>query len=113
MHLTLQELIKAVKGLVVMSASLEDMATSLFNNQVPELWSNKAYPSLKPLAAWMLDLRERVKFLNSWFYKGIPIVYWISGFFFPQAFLTGQLQNFARKHSQPVDTVSFNFKASF
>ncbi|VDM31966.1 unnamed protein product [Hydatigera taeniaeformis] len=107
---SLQELIKAVKGLVVMSAVLEAMATSLFNNQVPELWNAKAYPSLQPLGAWMKDLTERIGNLKAWYDHGTPIVFWISGFFFPQAFLTGQLQNFARKYSQSVDTVSFNFK---
>ncbi|VDO01556.1 unnamed protein product, partial [Rodentolepis nana] len=107
---TLKELIKAIKGLVVMSAPLEAMATSLFTNQVPEIWNAKAYPSLKALGPWIKDLRERIAFLRAWHEVGIPPVIWISGFFFPQAFLTGQLQNFARKYSVAVDTVSFNFK---
>lgn len=46
---SLQELLKALKGLVVMSAKLEDMAFSMFNQKVPAIWSSKAYPSLKPL----------------------------------------------------------------
>lgn len=93
-----------------MSAHLEAMATSLFTNQVPAMWTAKAYPSLKALGPWIQDLQERISFLTTWCKNGIPIVFWISGFFFPQAFLTGQLQNFARKYSQAVDTVSFNFQ---
>ena len=38
-HRTLQDLLKALKGLVVMSQELEDMSNSLYNNQVPNLWS--------------------------------------------------------------------------
>ncbi|XP_054992649.1 dynein axonemal heavy chain 1 [Sorex araneus] len=107
---SLQDLLKALKGLVVMSLELELMAASLYNNSVPELWKAKAYPSLKPLSSWVMDLLQRLDFLNSWIQGGIPAVFWISGFFFPQAFLTGTLQNFARKNVISIDTISFDFK---
>lgn len=47
--LSLQELMRAVRGLVVMSAPLEAVADSLLVNAVPQAWAAKAYPSLKPL----------------------------------------------------------------
>ncbi|CAF5224880.1 unnamed protein product, partial [Rotaria magnacalcarata] len=85
-HNSLQELLKAMKGLVVLSQALEEMSKSLFNNAVPVMWSKVAYPSLKPLASWVLDLIQRVEFVQAWVDHGIPNVFWISGFFFPQAF---------------------------
>uniref|UniRef100_A0A670IKK4 Dynein axonemal heavy chain 1 n=1 Tax=Podarcis muralis TaxID=64176 RepID=A0A670IKK4_PODMU len=108
---SLKDLLKALKGLVVMSSQLELMSISLYNNIVPEMWNSKAYPSLKPLASWVNDLLLRIDFLQRWIEKGIPPVFWISGFFFPQAFLTGTLQNFARKSIISIDTISFDFKA--
>ncbi|XP_019331155.1 dynein axonemal heavy chain 1 [Alligator mississippiensis] len=107
---TLKDLLKALKGLVVMSSQLELMANSLYNNIVPEIWNTKAYPSLKPLASWVSDLLQRIDFLQRWINNGIPPVFWISGFFFPQAFLTGTLQNFARKSIISIDTISFDFQ---
>ena len=42
---SLANLIKALKGLVVMSGDLEAMSDSLYTNQVPQLWAKKAYLS--------------------------------------------------------------------
>lgn len=109
-HSTLVEMLKALKGLVVMSESLEKMCNSMFINQVPQIWASKAYPSLKPLSSWVSDLSHRCEFIQKWVNNGIPNIYWISGFFFPQAFLTGTLQNYARKYVVSIDLLSFEFK---
>jgi dynein heavy chain len=106
---TLREGLKALKGLVVMSPELEQVTDAIFDNRVPEMWASKAYPSLKPLSSWVLDLLERLEFIDTWIANGPPPVYWISGLFFPQAFLTGTLQNFARKNQFAIDQVSWNF----
>ena len=110
MALSLRETVKALKGLVVMSGELEQVANAIFDNQVPAAWEKVAYPSLKPLSSWIVDLLERLSFIQKWIDEGPPPVYWISGVFFPQAFLTGTLQNYARKYSYAIDTVSFDFK---
>ncbi|XP_047438259.1 dynein axonemal heavy chain 1 [Mugil cephalus] len=107
---SLSDIVKALKGLVVMSSELELMSRSLFNNVVPDMWKAKAYPSLKPLASWVSDLLQRISFLKRWIYDGIPPVFWISGFFFPQAFLTGTLQNYARRSGTSIDTIGFDFE---
>ncbi|KAL0978572.1 hypothetical protein UPYG_G00172390 [Umbra pygmaea] len=107
---SLSDIVKALKGLVVMSSELESMANSLFINKVPDIWQAKAYPSLKPLASWVSDLLQRIRFLHGWISDGVPAVFWISGFFFPQAFLTGTLQNYARRSMVSIDTIGFDFK---
>jgi dynein heavy chain, axonemal len=109
MHFSLRELQKALKGLVVLSAELEKMGNDMFDQKVPAGWSAKAYPSLKPLGPWTKDFLQRTQFLENWIQRGTPSSFWISGFFFPQGFLTAILQNYARKHQMPIDTVTFSF----
>ncbi|KAJ3281611.1 Dynein heavy chain 6, axonemal [Borealophlyctis nickersoniae] len=109
---SLENLIKAVKGLVVMSSELELVFKSLLNNEVPQAWANHAYPSLKPLASWVKDFHKRMDFINDWAANGQPASFWLPGFFFPQGFLTGVLQNHARRYNIPIDTLLFAYKVS-
>uniref|UniRef100_A0A8D2JQJ9 Dynein axonemal heavy chain 6 n=1 Tax=Sciurus vulgaris TaxID=55149 RepID=A0A8D2JQJ9_SCIVU len=108
-HTSLDTLNKAIAGLVVMSEEMEKVYNSFLNNQVPSLWSNTAYPSLKPLGSWVKDLILRTAFVDLWLKRGQPKSFWISGFFFPQGFLTGTLQNHARKYNLPIDELSFKY----
>ncbi|XP_035385934.1 dynein heavy chain 6, axonemal [Electrophorus electricus] len=106
---SLRTLQKAIAGLVVMSEEMERIYHSFLNNQVPESWAGSAYPSLKPLGSWVRDLTLRTAFIDSWVIRGQPKSFWISGFFFPQGFLTGVLQNHARKYNLPIDDLNFRF----
>ncbi|BBN19721.1 hypothetical protein Mp_8g13060 [Marchantia polymorpha subsp. ruderalis] len=110
MRSTLVELQRAIKGLVVMSAELEAMFNNFIANKVPELWNAVAYPSLKPLSSWILDHQKRMEFMRVWIHDGNPLCFWLPGFFFPQGFMTGALQNHARKYQIPIDTLNFGFK---
>jgi dynein heavy chain len=107
---TLQHLQKALRGQMLMTEQLDAIATSLLQQTVPAYWANFAYPSLMPLGSWLKDLFQRIEFITNWVQCGIPNVFWISGFFFPQAFLTGTLQNYARKYKKSIDKISFTYQ---
>lgn len=101
---------KAVKGLVVMSADLDVLGNSLFVNRTPAMWKARSYPSLKPLSGYISDQGARLEFFSNWLNDKPPVLFWISGFFFTQAFLTGASQNYARKYTIPIDDVVFDWE---
>ena len=109
---SLEQLKKAIKGFVVMSDELENVYVSFLNNHVPALWANVAYPSLKTLASWVKDLIMQCSFIYDWLRFGPPKSFWLPGFFFPQGFLTGTLQNYARRHNKPIDHLGFKFEVT-
>lgn len=85
------------------------MSAKIYAGQVPGLWAGVGHLSQKPLMSWQKDLNDRITFLKTWVKEGTPSVFWMSGFFFPQGFMSGLLQNFARRHHVAIDLVVFNF----
>jgi len=106
---TLKDLQKAVKGFVVFSPELEEVANGLLANKIPAPWMGVSYPSLKPMMSYVLDHIDRWDFFKKWIAEGTPIVFWFSAYFFQQAFLTGVTQNFARKEKIAIDRCLWNF----
>jgi dynein heavy chain len=64
---------------------------------------------MKNVATYIKDLCLRLQTYQNWVNNGPPKIFWISGFFFTQSFLTGVFQNFARKYKLEIDTLVYDF----
>ncbi|KAH9593471.1 Dynein heavy chain [Trypanosoma melophagium] len=102
-----KELRRAVKGEVVMSDELESVFTALLLGRVPPPWTS-AYPSIKPLASWSMDLVERVEQMKQWGQR-VPNVFWLSGFTYPTGFLKSLQQQQARHDHISIDQYTWEF----
>jgi len=100
----------AIKGEVLLSPELEASLNEILLGKVPTMWLKKRYPSLKPLGGFTKDLKERLQFFQTWVDTQIPEYFWINKFYFTHGFLTGALQNYARKMQIPIDTMGMDFE---
>ena len=102
---TLIQLQRAIKGEVVMSGELEIMYNCFVFQKVPPTWEEAGYPCLKPLPSWVEDFFGRIEFMHQWLVNGPRPCYWLSGFFFPQGFMTAVKQTYSREYKIAVDTL--------
>ncbi|XP_008853923.1 dynein heavy chain 9, axonemal [Nannospalax galili] len=104
---SLRELHLGLKGELTMTSNMENLQNALYLDAVPEPWARRAYPSTAGLAAWFLDLLNRIKELEAWTGDFVmPSTVWLTGFFNPQSFLTAIMQSTARKNEWPLDQMA-------
>ncbi|XP_066581161.1 dynein beta chain, ciliary [Prorops nasuta] len=101
---SLRELDLGLKGELTITSDMEDLENALFLDQVPPIWTSKAYASLLGLTAWFVDLLLRLRELETWSTDFVlPASIWLAGFFNPQSLLTAIMQSTARRQELPLD----------
>ena len=63
---SLKELDLGLKGELTVTSTMEELENSLFLDQVPSVWTARAYPSLHGLTPWFVDLLLRIRELETW-----------------------------------------------
>lgn len=90
---------------------IQTLSHNMLGGKIPVSWKRaSAYPSLKPLSSFVNDFLERLEFFRKWMVEGKPTTFWLSGFSFVHAFLTGAAQNYARKYKISIDLIDFDFQ---
>jgi len=100
---TLENLILAIDGVVIMTPALMIALNAIFDAKPPKYWyidaSGAQIAWTTPnLGGWFQGLLDRDSQLKNWLKDGRPTVYWLTGFFNPQGFLTAMKQEVTRKH---------------
>lgn len=109
---SLTDVRRAIHGQIAMIPALQDVHAAMLVGRLPALWAARSYPSLKPLGSYVADLLARLQFLQRWIDGGEPAVYWLSGLYFTQSFITGVLQNYSRKNGLQIDLVDIGFEVT-
>ena len=94
---TLCDLGMAIEGTIIMSDDLKDILDNIFDAKVPEKWAKLSWRS-STIGFWFTELLERDMQFKTWCFKGRPTVFWMTGFFNPQGFLTAMRQEVTRAH---------------
>ena len=95
---TLTDLKLALEGSIVMSDNLKETLDDMFDAKVPRKWLKVSWQS-STLGFWYTELLERDAQFKRWCYHGRPKVFWMTGFFNPQGFITAMRQEVTRAHN--------------
>jgi dynein heavy chain len=102
---SLAELQLGFKGELTMSEPMEALYQSLYLENIPAWWQKLGFPSTRPLASWLLNLKDRCAQLDEWTADPIviPKVVDISRLFNPQSYLTAIKQKSCQEQMLELD----------
>jgi dynein heavy chain len=100
---TLDDLVLAIDGSIVMNDQLYNAMNSLFDGRIPQHWLRISWPA-DSLKAWMDEVNQRYQQYQAWIAPGSKLdTFWLGGMFNPGGFLTSVRQNTCRRLNLKLD----------
>eukprot|EP00742_Colponemidia_sp_Colp-10_P004363 GILJ01004656.1.p1 GENE.GILJ01004656.1~~GILJ01004656.1.p1 ORF type:complete len:2862 (-),score=582.32 GILJ01004656.1:82-7611(-) len=100
---SLRDLKRALIGEIGMSSELDDLAVSLFNGFLPDMWRRLAPATQKRLGSWIIHFQKRYAQYREWIERGEVTVMWLSGLHIPESYLTALVQMACREKGWALD----------
>ena len=94
---TLENLILAIDGTIIMSDQLRDALDKMYDARVPTAWAAISWLS-GSLGFWFTELLLRFEQFHAWCFLGRPNSFWLTGFFNANGFITAMRQEITRGH---------------
>jgi dynein heavy chain, axonemal len=85
---TTRDALQSLEGKVLISDQMDATIQNLLMNKVPQNLLKVSFQSSLGFTSWIHNLKERIQFLEDWICHGIPKIFWLSGLFSPNGFLT-------------------------
>ncbi|VVC27572.1 Dynein heavy chain domain, partial [Cinara cedri] len=77
---------------------LTETTNNIYDGKVPGHWISISWTS-SAIGFWFEECLKRHKQIDSWIFTKKPIIFWMTGFFNPQGFLTSMKQEISRAHN--------------
>lgn len=90
----------------------EEMARSLYNNEIPKRWLKMAPDTSMSLSCWLQNLQQRAQQYKLWSGSGEPTVMWLSGLHAPNTYIKAIIQTDCRKNLWPIENADLFTKVT-
>ncbi|KAJ8873729.1 hypothetical protein PR048_024563 [Dryococelus australis] len=99
------------QGELTITFVMEELENALFLDQVPHIWTQRAYPSLQGLTAWFADLLLRIRELDTWstdFVVSSPVHTPVALLTYRQVAVKPQLPSFSEEKKKKITVQKIN-----
>ncbi|KAL6447918.1 hypothetical protein ACFW04_000175 [Cataglyphis niger] len=110
---SLNNLKLALNGEIILTDSLEDLSTEMYNNKVPRVWKLIGVGIVtKYLPSYIELLLKRVSFVQNWCDTDLPRIIYFDALSCCKRFLSAILLTFSRRRDVPIEQITSDLRVT-